>query len=487
LKRDLGALSGREHDLLIIGGGIYGAAAAWDAAQRGLAVALVEAEDFGSGTSWNSLKTIHGGLRHLQRAELRLMRESMRERRALLRIAPRLVRPLPFLVPTYGHGGRGREVLALGLIASDLLANDRNRGLPLEQSIPGSRMLSPAEVLELVPGLPQRGLTGGALWHDAQVASGERLVLAFVHAAASAGAVVANHAEVMRLARCSNRMSEAVLRDAENGASLRVRARLVLSCAGPWMDDVLGRAGVSRPRVPLLSAMNLVLRTPAVRTHAVGALSGGRYLFIVPWRGRSIVGTSYAPEGAAAPLERSIDAFRQEAARAYPWAAIEPDDVTLVHAGRVPGSGGAQGLWSQGLLVDHEAEDGVEGLLSVQGAKYTTARAMAQRAVDRVLQRLGRASPPCRTAVTLLPEARPLEGPLEERARRAVREEMASRLTDAVLRRLDLGTAGPPETSDLEVVVRTMSAELGWDDARTGAEREALERVYPSVAAGASG
>ncbi|HWW93867.1 MAG TPA: FAD-dependent oxidoreductase, partial [Vicinamibacteria bacterium] len=175
MKRDLGLLAAREHDLLIVGGGIYGVAAAWDAAQRGLDVALIEGEDFGAGVSWNSLKTIHGGLRHLQRADVGQMRESLRERRALLRIAPELVRPLSFLVPAYGHGIRGREALAAGLWLFDLLGRDRNRGLAPDQRIPPARSLSRRAVLEMIPALPERGLTGGALWTDAQVSSSERL------------------------------------------------------------------------------------------------------------------------------------------------------------------------------------------------------------------------------------------------------------------------------------------------------------------------
>src|SRR5258708_11089463 len=193
MKRDLGLLTAREHDLLIVGGGIYGVTAAWDAAQRGLAVALIEAEDFGAGVSWNSLKTIHGGLRHLQRADVGEMRESLRERRALLRIAPELVKPLSFLVPAHGHGLRRREALAAGLWLFDLLGRDRNHGLAEEQWSPPARSLSRRAVLDRIPGLPQRRLTGGALWTHAQVSRSERLPLGFVHAAGEAGAIAADH------------------------------------------------------------------------------------------------------------------------------------------------------------------------------------------------------------------------------------------------------------------------------------------------------
>jgi glycerol-3-phosphate dehydrogenase len=129
-------------------------------------------------------------------------------------------------------------------------------------------------------------------------------------------------------------------------------------------------------------------------------------------------------------------------------------------------------------LHDHEAEDGIPGLVSLQGVKYTTARAVAERAVDLVVRRLGREAPACRTAVTPLPGARLLSGPLEDRARCAVRDEMALSLADAVLRRLDLGTAGPPPADELGVVARVMAAELGWDPGRERAERDALASFY---------
>lgn len=476
MKRDLGALTGREHDLLVVGGGIYGVAAAWDAAQRGLAVGLVEAHDFGSGTSWNSLKTIHGGLRHVQRAELGLVRESVHERRALLRIAPDLVRPLPFLVPAYGHGRRGIEALAVGLLLSDLVGHDRNRGLPPDRHIPSGRILSRREVLDLAPGVAAPGLTGGALWTDAQVSSSERLILGFLHAAASAGAVIANRVEAAAFLRSGSAVKGVRAREVLGGAEIDVRARLVLNAAGPGMDGLLRLARISRPPVPLLCAMNLVLARSFVTRCALGAVSGGRYLFMVPWRDRTIVGTAYAP--ADDPRKGDgVDAFREEVGRAYPWAGIERADVTLVHRGLVPGRS-ADALWTRPLLLDHERIDGVPGLVSLQGVKYTTARGVAERAVDLVVKRLGLPASPCRTAVTPLPGARALDGPLEERTRRAVHEEMALGLGDAVLRRLDLGTAGPPQEADLEAVTRTMASELGWTEDRVRTERQALAEVY---------
>lgn len=482
MRRDLGALTGREHDLLVVGGGIHGAAVAWDAAQRGLKVALVEARDFASGVSWNSLKTIHGGLRYLQTLDLRRMRSSIRERSTLLRIAPELVRPLPFLVPTYGHGSKGREALGMALLVNDLLSADRNRHLPPERQLPPGRLLSPTETLELAPELPQAGLSGGALYHDAQVQSSERLLVAMLRAADECGALVANHAELTGLLVERGRVRGARLRDHVGGADFELRATLTVNAAGPACDRLLALAGLKRAPLPLLRAWNLVLSRAITGPQALGMRSGGRFLFAVPWAGRSMVGTAYEDAGRAAA--DSWRAFVAEAAAAYPWAGLREQDVAVVHCGLVPGSGDASGLATSTSLADHESADGLPGLISVVGVKYTTARGVAERVVDLACSRLARRTAPCRTAATPLAHARPLEGTLEQRARAAVRDEMALRLDDAVLRRLDLGTAGLPAEDQLLSVATALAAELGWDAGRRSAEIERLRALYPTPSPG---
>jgi glycerol-3-phosphate dehydrogenase len=476
VKRDLAALEAREHDLVVVGGGIYGAAAAWDAAQRGLATALVERDDFGAGVSWNSLKTIHGGLRYLQKADLARMRESIRERRALMRIAPALVRPLPFLVPTYGHGMAGREALFVALGLNDLIAHDRNLGLPETHRIPRGRILSRDDARGRVPGLPERGLTGAGFWYDAQVASSERLTVAFVHASTEAGGVAANHVEAVGLLTAGGRVRGVRARDVLTGRELEVRARVVLNAAGPGVDALLEGAGLRRPAAPLLKAWNLVFDRPPDVPFAVGSRSEGRFLFLVPWRDRTLVGTAYGPPDS--PREAAVAAFRREAVAAFPWAGLDRAPLTLVHEGLVPGRGGASGLSTRPRLHDHEREDGLAGLVTLQGVKYTTARSVAERAIDLVFRRLSRPSPPCLTATTPLPRARPLEGPLDERVREVVREEMAVTLADAILRRLDLGTGGPPAASDLQAVTGVMSTALSWTPEQEQAERAALAKAF---------
>ena len=458
--------------MLVVGGGITGAAAAWDAALRGLRIALVEAADFGGATSWNSLKTIHGGLRHLQRADVASVLESARERAAFLRIAPALVRPLPFLVPARGHGRHGREALACALLANDALTWRRNRRLPPSHRIPRGRMLSAEEVRARVPGLAAAGLTGGALWTDAQVDGNERLVLAFVRGAAGLGAAVANHAAVEALLRdAGGRVVGARCRDRVLGRGFEVRARVTINAAGPDAATVGGSAGARAP-VPLLRAFNLVLGRAVVRDVAVGAASGGRFLFLVPWRDRTIVGTGYEPVDSP---PGGAGAFLDEAARAFPWAGLRAADVTLVHEGLVPG--GPSGLWSRPLLRD-EAGGGAPGLVTAVGVKFTGGRALAEKAVDLAFRALGRARVPSRTAETPLPGAAPLQGTLEQAAAAAAADEMALHLDDAVLRRLDHGSAGPPPPEEVERVLAVMAEALGWDERRRAAERGRLAAFY---------
>ena len=171
--RNLSQLQGRKFDVLVVGGGIYGVCTAWDAALRGLSVALVEKGDFGSATSSNSLKIIHGGLRYLQHADLKRVRESTAERRTLMRIAPHLVHPMPCLMPTYGHALKGKEAMAVALFLNDLVCFDRNGLSDPQKHIPRGRVISKKECMSLIPGVNERELSGGALWYDCQLYNSE--------------------------------------------------------------------------------------------------------------------------------------------------------------------------------------------------------------------------------------------------------------------------------------------------------------------------
>jgi glycerol-3-phosphate dehydrogenase len=433
MQRSLDALQSTAFDLLVIGGGILGASVARDAALRGLRVALVERGDWGGGTSSNSLRIIHGGLRYLQHLDLRRMRESIRERSTWLRVAPHLVEPLPVLVPTHGWGLRGKSALRAALAVNDLIAWDRNRTLAVDRHLPAGRAVSRAECLDLVPELGGPGLTGGVLFFDAQMYSSERLVLETVMGAVQAGAEAASYLEVTGPLRNGGRLDGVVARDrGDERTSLEIRARVIVNAAGPGAPcltaALLGRPAAAPP-IGYTLAFNLGV---AATGHRVAfAITGGtgdpnallrrgpRQLFVVPWRGRTLIGTAHLPfEGDPAgfdPAGVEVEGFLAEVAAAWPGAGWSREDVRFLHAGLLPGRTEGVGaarvvrLDTRHRLTDHAAQ-GTPSLLTVASVKFTTARRVAEDTVDLVSARLG-CDAACRTADTPLPGAP--EGPVE--------------------------------------------------------------------------
>lgn len=430
MQRNLQAFSKERFDLLVIGGGIYGACVAWEASLQGLSVALVEKSDFGGGTSANSLKIVHGGLRYLQTADFRRMRESIRERQTLMRIAPHLVHPLPILVPTYGHGVKGKTALSIALKINDLLSydlvfapsrDDRHLQNPQKRILPG-RVISPEICQRLAPGIDAQGLTGGAIFYDAQMYNSERLTLAFVQSAAQAGATVANYLAVVDFLHTRGQIQGVSVQDMLSGEQFEIRAKAVVNTSGPWLNQVLGLLPTPRSKQPFARAMNLVLRRSLFDTYAVALKSpsgqsnsddlsqqGSRMLFVTPWRGRSIVGTAYSVCGQDPDhwqvTDADIEAFLTQINQAYPSAQLTRADVAFVHSGLLPQSGvsksGEPHLTKQYQIQDH-SRDGYSGLFSVVGVKYTTARDVAQKVIKRVFRSWGQTPPPSRSAVTPL-------------------------------------------------------------------------------------
>jgi glycerol-3-phosphate dehydrogenase len=424
MQRDLSKLANETFDLLIIGAGIHGATIAWDATLRGLSVALVDRADFGSATSANSLKTVHGGLRYLQDANLGLVRTMVRERRALLRIAPHLVHPLPCIMPTYSRFRQSKAVISAALLLNDLAGIDRNREVDPFNHLPRSRIISREECLTYLPGIAEEGITGGALWYDGQIYNTERLTLSFVSSAADSGAAIANYVEAMGLLRDENRVIGIRAKDVLKDQEFEIRAKVVVSATGPWVDSFLDRSGIpDHPRKFNHSlAMNLVTRKLIPEYAAgifsrpkdgVGNQSGSkksRLLFIAPWREYSIIGTLHAHYSGQSDefvvKENYIDHFIAEINSAYPDARLERGDILFIHSGLLPEWKSANmkqvNLVREGRIYDHERDNSVLGLITVVGVKYTSARYLAQKTVNLVFQKLGKDVPKCRTDITPL-------------------------------------------------------------------------------------
>ena len=347
--RDLGRLTDTAFDLVVIGAGIYGTTAAWDATQRGLSVAIIDKSDFGGGTSFNSAKTLHGGVRALTSGNVAEQRLFVRERRALSRIAPHLVQPLPFVIPTYaGLPGLSRNRWAMRAFFSmnDALARDRNDFSDSAHHLPPSRLLSRDECLALNTSLDPEGVSGGIEWYDCQMYNSDRVTLSFLLSAVQAGAEAANYVEATSLLRSGDDMTGVSVHDRLDDVCVDIRARAVLNCAGPWAPQLLRTLApelVNGLPADLSVAMNLVTRRPLVTSHGVAGQAGDRMLFMLPWREFTIVGTSHDPfrgqAGERFATPELVERFLEEVAQAFPGAKLGLSDLSMVHRGLLPAEG----------------------------------------------------------------------------------------------------------------------------------------------------
>ncbi len=548
-------LSEEYYDLIIVGGGIFAACAAWDAVLRGLKVALVEKEDFCSGTSANSFKMIHGGIRYLQHADIVRLRSSCHERSAMLRIAPHLVQPLPILIPTYGYGKSGKFYLGTGMFIYDLLTLGRNSGIrDPKRHIPWSSFLNKEEILQEYPDLEKEGLTGAALFSDGQMYNPTRLVLAFIKSAVGKGAQVANYVEATGFVQEGSRVAGVEAVDKLSGQTLTIKAKAVLNAAGPWSEWFLSdtvrekntEKGVySRDACFVIKRKFKSINAIAVqgRTKDPDALLSrpARHLFLVPWRDYTLVGVWHVvwkkhPEEVT--VERSeIQAFIDEINWAYPGLNLTPEDVEIWNAGLVPfgeNEGGGEDLsyGKRSHLIDHKHEEGIDGLVTLIGIRYTTARADAAKALDMVCSKLnvGAGRPATESipvaggdindfdglvsqlyrkqdlnlsedcvralahnygteAVTVIDTAmqdRALANTIENthvlmaEVKYAIENEMAWTLSDVVFRRTDLATGGNPGENALRCCAEFMAKSLDWDEQEIQHQVDVVLKRFPS-------
>jgi glycerol-3-phosphate dehydrogenase len=488
----------KHFDVIVIGAGINGAGIARDAAMRGLKVLLVDKSDLGSGTTSASTRLIHGGLRYLEHFEFGLVRQSLRERETLLKIAPHLVRPLPITIPIYKHGKRGRATIRAGMIAYDLLSPGK--------SLPWHRMLSRRETLKESPGLNPQGLLGSALYFDAQVEFAERLVLENVLAAREHGAEVFTHSPVTNLVTEGDLVSGVEL--VSEGQSHFARADVVINAAGPWVDRLLERVPLQSPRlIGGTKGSHIVVPSfPGVPANAIylEAQSDRRPFFIIPWNGNYLIGTTDVrfeddPDKVRSELWE-IDYLLAETNFVFPSAQLTRDQILFTYSGVRPlprtSDTEEQSITRRHFIREHPA---AKNLLSIVGGKLTTYRSLAEECVDLVFRKLGRRSPPCTTAKEVLPGAVNFASFARDfknvkllriygsRAGEVVQinddaftaqiifafeHELAQNLVDCFLRRTMIGLNGDLGLGKIEAAAEIGKRFLGWSDVRAKCEIE---------------
>lgn len=427
-RRALERLAAETFDVLVVGGGVTGCGAALDAAARGLSVALIEKRDYAAGTSSRSSKLIHGGLRYLERLDIKLVREALHERRLLLQtIAPHLVRMEPFLFPLR-RPAVDRFVMGSGLSLYDALAGTR-------PAVPHHQHLTQASCAHDVPALRDDALCGGIRYFDARV-DDARFVMVLARTAAAHGAVCAAATRVTALRREGERISGAFVLDEEEHREIEVRARVVLNATGVWTSETEQLAGVEAPlNVRPSKGIHIVVPKDRIASqYALIVPTEKSVLFVLPWGAHWIIGTTDTewhlnldhPAANRADIEYLLAEVNDVLAE-----PLTRDDIVGVYAGLRPlaSSGGAD---TTKVSREHEVRRSAPGLVSVAGGKYTTYRIMAQDAVDAAAPELPFGVPASTTAGLPLLGA----GGLAPAARRAAAHPGAQDLTTGQLRRL---------------------------------------------------
>jgi len=487
---------------------------ALDAASRGYSVALVEKTDFAAGTSSRSSKLIHGGLRYLQNFDLGLVREALLERSLLVKLAPHLVKPLPFIVPTFG-GKRPDRILGVGLNMYDVMSWRRGRDDDEEWSPERHRTIDGAEVLEFLPALAGRDPTAGYLFYDCQT-DDVRLVLTVLAEAERFGAVIANACEVTGLVERDARAAGVLVRDTQGGGEFELCAANVINATGVWADRLRPEELYTEEEVPRIrpsrgTHVTLSRDLLDVRAGAIVPAGGGRTVFVLPWLGRTLVGTTDNDyEGSVEHVPYLLEAVNE-----CFGTELGAGDLTGAYAGVRPLISTGDPKKSVDISRKAELYETSSGLVTITGGKLTTWRRMAKMAVDRIVERDGRDAP-CRT------DEIPLGAPVDADSLPAVpgvddesRAELAARYGHAAQLVLRLAEADPalaqrisPELPDIaaeaayaahrlcepdaegpRVVAEAMAGQLGWDSARVEREIQAwrelarAEGLVPEAAA----
>jgi len=472
------------YDTLVIGGGIVGSGIARDAAVRGLRTALVDRDDFASGTSSRSSRLLHGGLRYLEQGRVGLVREASLEKKVVRHIAPHLAQPLGFVFPAYKRAGRPLWQLRIGVKLYDLLCSGRN--------FQPSRGFSKRQTLAMLPSLSSDGLLGSVRYSDA-LTNDARLVIDTIRAAAQGGATVANRVEFCSAERKGD-IWVCVLKDNLNGSSFTLRARTIVNATGPWAQQVQH----STVKLRLSKGIHLVVersRLP-IGEDAVVITEGKRILFVIPWGERVIVGTTDTdyqakPEDVAVNPE-DVDYVLRTLNEAFPTLQLKHADILSSWAGLRALIANPDGTPSD-ISRAHEIRLGKPGWWDVSGGKLTTYRLMAEQTIDRIFRYLGRQRRGCVTAreplLTKAMETRYSGIVPPDFCREAVvhyvENEWALSLVDVLLRRSSWHYYCKDSAAKAEQVSRWMAELCGWSEERRQLELREYRRVTTIIASAA--
>jgi glycerol-3-phosphate dehydrogenase len=483
------------YNLIIIGGGVYGVMLLLEASRRGLKALLLEGSDFGAGTSSNSLRILHGGLRCLQSLDFHRFRESVQERHWFLRAFPELVKPLPCLMPLYGTGLRRCTVLRIALVANDILSWNRNYALLPDGYIPPGRILNAEQTQEIFPGVKTSGLQGSAVWYDAYMPDSHRIVLEAIRWACELGGTALNYVRVQKLTESKQHVAGVIAVDIEDGRTYEFKAKIVINATGPHSRFLANRFDRDIPQLlrPSL-AWNALFNRKASSDYALAICPDkdhGQTYFILPWKGMLLAGTGHASWNDA-PNEprvsmRQLASFIQDINSAIPDLNLEFNDVLKIFTGFLPvtETGGLK-LTTREVIIDHARHGGPRGLYSVSGIKFTTSRLIAEKTLNLISRQGNVKVKPAQMLKDCPPNLLNMvgifdfdwkpalsNGKWKEDLRKLINEESVLHLDDLLLRRTNLGD-NPHRALALALDIYDL---FPWNSVRCAEELAALKEA----------
>lgn len=534
MRRHIDLLQHRQFDLTIVGGGVYGAWLACEASKQGFDTALIEANDFASSTSANSLGVLHGGLRYLQHLNIKRIHESLQSRHDWLALAPHLIDLQSFLIPLSGDGLKGPMAMRMGLLAYQMSSAYRNWQLPAEKQLPLGNTLSPAELGEHIEGLDTTPYSGGGRWFEAVATDTQRLVLEVVRAAWQHGAIIANHVRADSITEKNQQVTGIKATDQLTGKTLSIRSHWVIDATGHGANQLRARSEASArhdaPSPEDFARANNVLVNRLLFDDAVGlpvhdtlkdsksvAKRDERMIFFLPWQGKTLIGTFYQ---AAAHTGNQLTLSHKDKSqiladinRALPADKIIAEaDICHWHSGWLPMAGTSTSdddieLADTPAIRIMPDKQHASGIVEVQGVKFATAPAVAKKTL-LLLKRHYRPAYVGAHNTPPKPSINPPKYPLEKRLYQrygtqwqkvkafletdpqhlqpindqvlagevvyTARFEMARRLEDVVWRRLPIAECGLDFDANTAKCTKILQQELGWSGSHTQREIERL-------------
>ncbi|NLF43526.1 MAG: glycerol-3-phosphate dehydrogenase/oxidase [Bacteroidales bacterium] len=539
MKRLFDNCQNKHFDLIIIGGGITGVSLAYEAASSGFSVALFEKDDFGHATSAATSKLIHGGLRYLKNFEFGLVRESLGERRIWENIAPNMVYPLPFLVPTYKNLKSNKLILEMGMFFYDLLSFDKGNTWDRNKRLPSHKTLSRSTTLSLEQCIKSRGLTGSSIYYDCQNINPERLTLTVLRSAMKYGAQAADYAKVTSFIKENGSVSGVEVLDMISGQKHCFSSQLTVNCAGPWADLILKKAaGNHQNNHHIRRSEGIHIITKKIcNTNAVTVMTAsGRHLLLMPWRNHSLIGTTdkeYLGDPDQYKVSKeSILELLQDVNENFACNPLSLNDVRHAYGGLRPliddQTEGSYETSRKYEIFDNN-DEGLNNLITIEGGKYTTSRKLAGNAMKMICKKTGK---PLKKSITdsqyldgcqiknleayirdiqlqypdfsnqtitslvsnygtychelldialrepHLKQSLTEDGEILAEVKWAIEHEMADSLCDILFRRTGIGTLGHPGQETIQIVANLAAFILNWPETRINEELAKVEETY---------